>query len=78
MASHHFMTVSARTDSNADLEDSSYDSVLENQLLSASLLRCLGKRDCVERIPLGDGNLRELSSEEAWETIENFAQGQKE
>ncbi|GJY29177.1 hypothetical protein Tco_0404944 [Tanacetum coccineum] len=25
-----------------------------------------------------DGNLRELSSEEAWETIENFAQGQKE
>ncbi|GJQ97393.1 hypothetical protein Tco_0008532 [Tanacetum coccineum] len=25
-----------------------------------------------------DGNLRELSGEEAWETIENFAQGQKE
>ncbi|GJZ93871.1 retrovirus-related pol polyprotein from transposon TNT 1-94 [Tanacetum coccineum] len=25
--------------------------VLENQLLSASLLICLGKRDCVERIP---------------------------
>ncbi|GKC80203.1 hypothetical protein Tco_1130977 [Tanacetum coccineum] len=25
-----------------------------------------------------DGNLRELSSEEAWEAIENFAQGQKE
>ncbi|GKC90140.1 hypothetical protein Tco_1150789 [Tanacetum coccineum] len=24
-----------------------------------------------------DGNLRELSGEEAWETIENFAQGQK-
>ncbi|GJV23546.1 hypothetical protein Tco_1376241 [Tanacetum coccineum] len=52
--------------------------VLENQLLSASLLICLGKRDCVERIPSADGNLRELSGEEAWETIENFAQGQKE
>ncbi|GJU66917.1 hypothetical protein Tco_1253176 [Tanacetum coccineum] len=25
-----------------------------------------------------DGNLRELSGEEAWETSENFAQGQKE
>ncbi|GJR53512.1 hypothetical protein Tco_1404033 [Tanacetum coccineum] len=25
-----------------------------------------------------DGNLRELSGEEAWEAIENFAQGQKE
>ncbi|GJR06078.1 hypothetical protein Tco_0529062 [Tanacetum coccineum] len=25
-----------------------------------------------------DGNLRELSGEEAWETIENFTQGQKE
>nr|GEW41467.1 hypothetical protein [Tanacetum cinerariifolium] len=25
-----------------------------------------------------DGNLRELSGEEAWENIENFAQGQKE
>ncbi|GJZ14537.1 hypothetical protein Tco_0550214, partial [Tanacetum coccineum] len=25
-----------------------------------------------------DGNVRELSVEEAWETIENFAQGQKE
>ncbi|GKA79787.1 hypothetical protein Tco_0786383 [Tanacetum coccineum] len=25
-----------------------------------------------------DGDLRELSAEEAWETIENFAQGQKE
>ncbi|GJX47037.1 putative reverse transcriptase domain-containing protein [Tanacetum coccineum] len=49
--------------------------VLENQLLSASLLICLGKRDCVERIPSAYGNLRELSGEEAWETIENFAQG---
>ncbi|GJY40160.1 hypothetical protein Tco_0427430 [Tanacetum coccineum] len=45
------MTASARTDLNTDLEDSSYDGVLENQLLSASLLICLGKRDCVERIP---------------------------
>ncbi|GJZ23082.1 hypothetical protein Tco_0560541 [Tanacetum coccineum] len=61
-ASHHFMTASARTDSNADLEDSSYDGVttkmrrchvLEKQLLSASLLICLGKRDCVKRIPSG-------------------------
>ncbi|GJV05689.1 hypothetical protein Tco_1343345 [Tanacetum coccineum] len=52
--------------------------VLENQLLSVSLLICLRKRDCVERIPSADGNLRELSGEEAWETIENFAQGQKE
>ncbi|GJU86659.1 hypothetical protein Tco_1294205 [Tanacetum coccineum] len=25
-----------------------------------------------------DGNLRELSGEEAWEVIENFTQGQKE
>ncbi|GKB61976.1 hypothetical protein Tco_0918162 [Tanacetum coccineum] len=25
-----------------------------------------------------DGNLREISGEEAWEAIENFAQGQKE
>ncbi|GJY87415.1 hypothetical protein Tco_0502043 [Tanacetum coccineum] len=25
-----------------------------------------------------DGNLKKLSGEEAWETIENFAQGQKE
>ncbi|GKF68022.1 hypothetical protein Tco_0197701, partial [Tanacetum coccineum] len=25
-----------------------------------------------------DGNLRELSGEEAWESIENFTQGQKE
>ncbi|GJW36519.1 MAK10-like protein [Tanacetum coccineum] len=55
-ASHHFMTASARTDSNADLEDSSYDGVLENQLLSASLLICLGKRDCVERIPSGNNS----------------------
>ncbi|GJR04833.1 zinc finger, CCHC-type containing protein [Tanacetum coccineum] len=30
--------------------------VLENQLLSVSLLICLGKRDCVERIPSGDEN----------------------
>ncbi|GKE49077.1 hypothetical protein Tco_1480335 [Tanacetum coccineum] len=28
--------------------------------------------------PKADGNLRELSGEEAWEAIENFAQGQKE
>ncbi|GKC85389.1 hypothetical protein Tco_1141106, partial [Tanacetum coccineum] len=27
--------------------------VLENQLLSVSLLICLGKRDCIERIPSG-------------------------
>ncbi|GJV49297.1 hypothetical protein Tco_1439509 [Tanacetum coccineum] len=27
---------------------------------------------------VADGNLRELSGEEAWEAIENFAQGQKE
>ncbi|GJR86840.1 reverse transcriptase domain-containing protein [Tanacetum coccineum] len=51
---------------------------LENQLLSVSLLICLGKHDCVERMPSADGNLRELSGEDAWETIENFAQGQKE
>ncbi|GJS60238.1 hypothetical protein Tco_0655022 [Tanacetum coccineum] len=48
----HFKMASARTDSNADLEDSSYDGVLENQLLSISLLICLGKRDYVERIPV--------------------------
>ncbi|GJY81327.1 hypothetical protein Tco_0494078 [Tanacetum coccineum] len=27
---------------------------------------------------VADGNLRELSAEKAWETIENYAQGQKE
>ncbi|GJX34976.1 hypothetical protein Tco_0246533 [Tanacetum coccineum] len=32
----------------------------------------------ISKIYLADGNLRELSSEEAWEAIENFAQGQKE
>ncbi|GJS24846.1 MAK10-like protein [Tanacetum coccineum] len=53
LCSQSLETASARTDSNADLEDSSYDGVLENQLLSASLLICLGKRDCVERIPSG-------------------------
>ncbi|GJS32938.1 MAK10-like protein [Tanacetum coccineum] len=36
--------------------DVSRDQVLENQLLYASLLICLGKRDCVERIPSGDEN----------------------
>nr|GEV03739.1 hypothetical protein [Tanacetum cinerariifolium] len=30
--------------------------VLENQLLSVSLLICLGKHDCVEMIPSGDEN----------------------
>ncbi|GJS56576.1 hypothetical protein Tco_0629938 [Tanacetum coccineum] len=50
-ASQHFETASARTDSHADLEDSTYDGVLENQLLSVSLLISLGKHDCVERIP---------------------------
>ncbi|GJS23815.1 retrovirus-related pol polyprotein from transposon TNT 1-94 [Tanacetum coccineum] len=50
-ASQHFMTASARTDSHADLEYSTYDGVLENQLLSVSLLICLEKHDCVERIP---------------------------
>ncbi|GKC56220.1 hypothetical protein Tco_1083818, partial [Tanacetum coccineum] len=64
-----------------------HDAALENQLLSASLLICLGKRDCVERIPSGalprytqididhaaGGNLRVLSVEEAWETIEDYA-----
>ncbi|GKA39608.1 hypothetical protein Tco_0732159 [Tanacetum coccineum] len=52
----YFTTASARTDSNAYLEDSFHDGVLENQLLSASLLICLGKRDCVERIPLENVN----------------------
>ncbi|GJZ19088.1 hypothetical protein Tco_0555678 [Tanacetum coccineum] len=32
--------------------------------------------DAVTKV--ADGNLRELSGEEAWEAIENFAQGQKE
>ncbi|GJS37320.1 MAK10-like protein [Tanacetum coccineum] len=50
-ASQDFMTALARIDSKADLEDSSHDGVLENQPLSVSLLICLGKRDCVERIP---------------------------
>ncbi|GKA13444.1 hypothetical protein Tco_0693090, partial [Tanacetum coccineum] len=74
----YFKTVEARTVSNADLEDSFYDGVLENQLLSVSLLICLGKRDCVERIPSAYGKLRELSGEEAWETIKSISQGQKE
>ncbi|GJX16355.1 hypothetical protein Tco_0217187 [Tanacetum coccineum] len=47
----YFKMASALTDSNADLEDSFYDSVLENQLLSVSLFICLGKRNCIERIP---------------------------
>nr|GEW87548.1 ribonuclease H-like domain-containing protein [Tanacetum cinerariifolium] len=42
---------------------------LENKLLSVSMLTHLGKRECVERIP-SDGNLRELSGEEAWEAID--------
>ncbi|GJT78057.1 hypothetical protein Tco_1044782 [Tanacetum coccineum] len=59
-ASQHFETALARTDSYANLDDSTYDGVttktrrrrvLENQLLSVSLLICLGKHDCVERIP---------------------------
>ncbi|GJW25254.1 hypothetical protein Tco_0039065 [Tanacetum coccineum] len=62
---------------NGGGDDFRCDEVLENQLLSASLLICLGKRDCVERIPSADENLRELSGDEAWEAIENFAQGQK-
>ncbi|GJU70358.1 hypothetical protein Tco_1256617 [Tanacetum coccineum] len=58
-ASQDFTTASARADSKADLEDSSHDGALENQLLSVSLLIRLGKRDCVERIPAvsqGPGN----------------------
>ncbi|GJR20827.1 hypothetical protein Tco_0969354 [Tanacetum coccineum] len=51
--------------------------VLENQLLSVSLLICLGKRDCVERISSVGGNLRVLSAEEAWETIKDCAQCDK-
>ncbi|GJX71173.1 hypothetical protein Tco_0308344 [Tanacetum coccineum] len=73
-----FMTASAHTNSNADLEDLSYDGVLENQLLFASQLICPGKRDCVERIPSAGGNLRVLSVEEAWETIEDCAQCDKQ
>nr|GEV91678.1 RNA-metabolising metallo-beta-lactamase family protein [Tanacetum cinerariifolium] len=34
--------------------------VLENQLLSVSLLICLGKHDCVERIPSDDNPIRTL------------------
>ncbi|GJR26058.1 hypothetical protein Tco_1102290 [Tanacetum coccineum] len=45
-ASHYFMTASGRTDSNADLEDSSYDSVTNK-------MRCLGlghyARNCTVR-----------------------------
>ncbi|GJV39186.1 hypothetical protein Tco_1417626 [Tanacetum coccineum] len=51
----HPVTASARTNSNADIEDSFYDGVTIKT-------RC------------SDGNLRELSGEEAWETIENYAQ----
>ncbi|GJX48418.1 hypothetical protein Tco_0273608 [Tanacetum coccineum] len=41
-----FLTASARTDSNADLEDSSYDGVTTKTRR--------WKRDCVERIPSGN------------------------
>nr|GEV99299.1 hypothetical protein [Tanacetum cinerariifolium] len=65
-ASQSFMTVSTCTDTYADFKDSTHDDVdlsdvascdeyacyaLENQLLYVSLLICLGKHDCVERIP---------------------------
>ncbi|GKB07943.1 putative reverse transcriptase domain-containing protein [Tanacetum coccineum] len=66
-ASHISRWRQPATDLNADLEDSFYDGILvvlllvmdvqlglRNQLLSASLLICLGKRDCIERIPLGN------------------------
>ncbi|GJU23735.1 reverse transcriptase domain-containing protein [Tanacetum coccineum] len=69
----HQVTASARTDSNTDLEDSSYDGVLENQLLSASLLICLGKRDCVERIPSEWDNPPNIISEQKIENLKVHA-----
>ncbi|GJV48275.1 reverse transcriptase domain-containing protein [Tanacetum coccineum] len=80
-ASQHFMTASVRTDSNADLEDYTYDGVLENQLLSISLLICLGKRDCVERIirkldQFTHIRFHSLTKEEGWIRIEEYVQYQ--
>ncbi|GJY76003.1 hypothetical protein Tco_0481119 [Tanacetum coccineum] len=69
-ASRHSMTALARTDSNTDLEDSTYDAVIENQLLSASLLICLGKLDCVERIP---SNIRPIYDEEPMAEVQMTA-----
>ncbi|GJZ01463.1 zinc finger, CCHC-type containing protein [Tanacetum coccineum] len=45
--------------------------VLENQLLSVSLLICLGKRDCVERIPSASNWLERLptGSITTWEDL---------
>nr|GEU49300.1 hypothetical protein [Tanacetum cinerariifolium] len=51
--------------------------VLENQLLSVSLLICLGKHDCVERIPLAEGDLRKFSDIGAWYAIEDCVQYDK-
>ncbi|GJW11545.1 hypothetical protein Tco_1577372 [Tanacetum coccineum] len=45
---------------------------LKPQLLSASLLICLGKRDCVERIPSG-GKLHDPQTKESWAILEDIA-----
>nr|GEV70870.1 hypothetical protein [Tanacetum cinerariifolium] len=50
---------------------------LENQLLSVSLLICLGKLDCVERISSAEGDLRKFSDRGAWYAIEGCAQYDK-
>ncbi|GJS26781.1 hypothetical protein Tco_0487401 [Tanacetum coccineum] len=98
--SHYFMMASVRTDSNADLEDSSYDGVTTKTRCRRTHFKNLIKRvpyygldlwsltqffydhvDDYTRMDLdfeADGNQRELSAEEAWEAIENFAQCQKE
>ncbi|GJV15629.1 putative reverse transcriptase domain-containing protein [Tanacetum coccineum] len=44
-------------------QPSCMDVVLENQLLSVSLLICLGKHDCVERIPSGLDEMIEQRSD---------------
>ncbi|GJR03564.1 ribonuclease H-like domain-containing protein [Tanacetum coccineum] len=63
-------------------------SIRRTRLTPASLEMCICLKDHLDAQELkqhtsnlegnSDGNLRELSGEEAWEAIENFAQGQKE
>ncbi|GJY66088.1 hypothetical protein Tco_0468326 [Tanacetum coccineum] len=46
--------------------DGNFAGGLKKPVLSASLLICLGKRDCVERIPSAEGDLRKFSDIGAW------------
>ncbi|GKA63291.1 hypothetical protein Tco_0762897 [Tanacetum coccineum] len=73
-ASQHFETASARIDSHADLEDSTYDGILVMLLL---LMDVHVRYTQIDINYAAGGNLRALSAEEAWETIEDCAQCDK-